>query len=263
MILNDGDQLVKTFKGYSTSEVALLHNSHTGYFVRKHKNITRNLERIQAVSRNLPVPKIIYHNQEQDYYDMEFIQGLDMKTYLIRNSAGPLIDFIEFSLETLVSTSAENHDYSEIYRKKTEFLLEHCWECKLQFTRDELLKCLPNNIPRSEYLGDLTLENIIYDELRHRFVFIDLSTIDYDSYFFDLAKLRQDLVAKWFIRNDHVYLDNKLKTIYNELSVNYSHAYFGNDYLTILMLLRVLIYATKINPEDEIYLIKQINKLWR
>ena len=70
-------------------------------------------------------------------------------------------------------------------------------------------------------------------------------------------KLRQDLTCKWFIRNDDVYFDSKLEKISDELK---SFKHFDNDYLLILMLLRVLPYA---NKTDQDYLISEIYKLWK
>jgi hypothetical protein len=127
----------------------------------------------------------------------------------------------------------------------------------LPFTADELLAKLPQFLPFSEYHGDFTLENILYDTQEGQFVLIDPITTEYSSYAFDLAKLRQDLTCKWFIRNDNVYFDSKLEKISNELK---AFKHFDNDYLLILMLMRVLPYATDI---DRDYLMSEIYKLWK
>ena len=59
----------------------------------------------------------------------------------------------------------------------------------MPFTANELYAKLPKTLPSSEYHGDFTLENILYS-LKDDFVLIDPLTTEYDSYVFDLAKLR-------------------------------------------------------------------------
>jgi len=154
-----------------------------------------------------------------------------------------------FALQTIEA------DFTPIYKKKlAEFDFT---KYSLPFTAEELLAKLPQFLPFSEYHGDFTLENILYDTQEGQFVLIDPLTTEYSSYAFDLAKLRQDLTCKWFIRNDNVYFDSKLEKISNELKV-FKH--FDNDYLLILMLMRVLPYATDIDRE---YLMSEIYKLWK
>ena len=100
---------------------------------------------------------------------------------------------------------------------------------------------MPKVLPRSVYHGDMTLENIIYNTNTGKFVLIDPVTTEYDSYIFDIAKMRQDLQCGWFIRNNHIMIDVKLKHIQQQLFIKYPES--NNDYLLILMLLRVYCYA--------------------
>ena len=90
------------------------------------------------------------------------------------------------------------------------------------------------------------------------FVLIDPLTTEYDSFVFDLAKLRQDLVCKWFIRNDNVYLDSKLYAIIDKLN---GFVYNENHNLLILMLMRVLPYTH--NEKDKEFLMTEVRRLWK
>ena len=109
---------------------------------------------------------------------------------------------------------------------------------------------------KSTYHGDFTLENILHT--KSGFCMIDPVTIEYDSYIFDIAKLRQDLKCKWFVRNEsNIYMNSKLAIIDHELS----KFEYNDDYLLILMLLRILPYTK--NNEDKNYLINEINNLWK
>lgn len=223
-------------------------------FVRKTGDVSRNIERFDALSRlNISLPKII--EIYGDSYDMEYVQHQDIKTYLLSHSANDLIQFITNFIEILSNETFEK-DYSEIYKNK---LSKFPWaEYNLPFDFDKLFEVLPKRLPASEYHGDLTLENILYKITNNSFILIDPLTTEYDSYVFDLAKLRQDLDCKWFIRNERYYFDSKLKTIKQELS---KHDHFNNDYLLILMLMRVLPYTK--NEKDKLFLENEIRKLWK
>ena len=223
-------------------------------FVRKIGDTERNIERYNSLyDLGLSLPTI--YSIGDDVYDMEYISSLDIKTYLTKNPVGDLAKFIQKTIDILSYDSIEI-DYTRVYEQKLaafDFV-----KYKLPFTPHELLAKLPKKLPKSSYHGDLTLENILYRIGDKKFVLIDPLTTEYDSYVFDMAKLRQDLVCGWFIRNDNVYFDTKLKMIADKLEEN---EYFNNDYLLILMLMRVLPY-TKTN-DDRDFLIRWIEKLWK
>ena len=223
-------------------------------FVRKTGDIARNLERYDVLSNhNLNLPKI--YEIYGDYYDMEYISCLEMKKYLSLNKANKLVDFIQEVMYNLSKNTYEK-DYTETYRNKLSKF--DFTKFEMPFTADELINKLPKILPASEYHGDFTLENILYDTKNDKFVLIDPLTTEFDSFVFDLAKLRQDLVCKWFIRNDNVYLDSKLYLIMNKLN---EFVHNKNQYLLILMLMRVLPYTT--NEKDKEYLMKEVRRLWK
>ena len=223
-------------------------------FVRKTGDIARNLERYDVLSNyNINLPKI--YEIYGDYYDMEYISCLEMKKYLSLNKANKLVDFIMEVVYNLSKNTYEK-DYTETYRNKLSKF--DFTKFEMPFTAEELIDKLPKVLPASEYHGDFTLENILYDTKNDKFVLIDPLTTEFDSYVFDLAKLRQDLVCKWFIRNDDVYLDSKLYLIIDKLN-NFVHN--ENHYLLILMLMRVLPYTT--NEKDKEYLMREVRRLWK
>ena len=223
-------------------------------FVRKTGDISRNLERFDALSNlEVSLPKI--YNIYGSHYDMEYVSCLEMKKYLPTNNVDKLVDFIKNTMYNLSKNTIEK-DYTETYRKKLasfDFVKFH-----MPFTADELLSKLPKILPMSEYHGDFTLENILYDTNKKDFVLIDPLTTEYDSFVFDLAKLRQDLVCKWFIRNDNVYLDSKLYHITDKLN---EFVHNENQYLLILMLMRVLPYTH--NEKDKEFLMNGVRRLWK
>lgn len=245
-------KVLKELKGHSKSKVSLVEDNGK-IFVRKSGDISRNMERYSSLANTpLRMPRILeYHGNS---YDMEYIPNLDIKSYLSKNSVGGLVEYIKYVMNMFANQTIEA-DFTPIYKKKlAEFDFVNY---SLPFTADELLAKLPQYLPFSEYHGDFTLENILYDTQEGQFVLIDPISTEYSSYAFDLAKLRQDLTCKWFIRADNVYFDSKLEKISEELKV-FKH--FDNDYLLILMLMRVLPYATTV---DQFYLMSEIKKLWK
>lgn len=249
------DKVIKTFKGHSGSFVSLIEDhKRNRFYVRKVFNIDRNVERLTTLSEcGYPVPKI-YH-VKNNVLDMEYIHGLDMKTYLIHNNTSSLTNFITDTIDSFSDDSVYK-DYTDVYIKKLEWMLN---DKNLPFTRDELIHKLPKKLPQSTYHGDFTLENIIHKN-GDDFYMIDAVTIEYDSYIFDIAKLRQDLECKWFLRNTDIRLDTKLQNIQDKLKRWYPDAF--DDSLLILMLLRVYLH-TKNGDDDYNFIMKEIKRLWK
>jgi tRNA A-37 threonylcarbamoyl transferase component Bud32 len=126
---------------------------------------------------------------------MEYINGFDMKTYINNNTIQNFLNYIIELVQKLAQNSI-NKDYTETYYKKLKWI-DECNE--FPFTMEQFINLLPKSLPQSFYHGDLTMENILYKD---KFYLIDCLTTDYDSWIFDLAKLRQDLKVNWFIRYD-------------------------------------------------------------
>jgi len=120
-----------------------------------------------------------------------------------------------------------------------------------------LISKLPKVLPSSIYHGDLTLENILYTE--NGFFIIDPVTVEYDSYVFDIAKMRQDLQCNWFLRNCTINLSVKLQDLQNEILRKFPVA--NNDCLLILMLLRVFLHTDN-KDSNYLFLHKEIHGLW-
>jgi hypothetical protein len=236
-------------EGYSKSKVEILQKNNF-LFVRKTGDIDRNLERYDAfLNIDLKMPKIIKKNKK--YYDMEFIKHISAKEYLQKYNADKLIDFIKNTIKILSKKTLQK-DYSIIYQKK---LSSFDWKkYNLPFTKEKLYDKLPKILPESMYFGDLTLENILCG--KNNFILIDPLTTEYDSYVFDLAKLKQDTICKWFVRNESFNFGYKLDEINQELKCEYD-----NNYLVILMLMRVLPYSK--NYKDKLFIENEIDKLWK
>lgn len=245
---------IKKFKGHSGSHIYLM-SKQGKLFVRKIENIDRNYERLVYLYKlGFPVPRI-YNYIPGKLLDMEYIHGADMITYLIRNNPKNILEFIENMLLKL-SKGSDEKDYSRIYYKNLEWISS---DNNLPFSVDQLISRLPKILPQSNYHGDLTLENVIHLK-DNKYFLIDCVTVEYDSFIFDIAKLRQDLQCKWFLRNTNCKLDSKLQYMQRYINNLYPQAF--DDSLLILMLLRVYLHTTK-GDVNNIFLLKEIYKLWK
>ncbi len=247
-------ELIKEMSGHSGSKIFLMKDDKKT-FIRKVYNIDRNYERQQCLyNLNLTVPKI--YNKTKNVLDMEYINGLDMKTYLTLYGINDFIKFIT-ELINLFSSKCIIKDYTDVYNIKLDWMRDNK---ELPFTKEELIARLPKELPSSTYHGDLTLENIIYSST-NKFYLIDCLQSEYDSWVFDVCKLRQDLKCNWFMRNN---ISNNLlhytKIIDNTLIQKYNH--LNDDNLLILMLLRVYPY-TKVDSHDRFFILNEVKKLWK
>ena len=250
--MDQNDYTIKELKGFSGSKIYLMKND-KGLFIRKMDNTDRNYIKLKELSKDFNVPKV--YSYENNVLDMEYIHGLDMKSYLSVRDTRRLTEFL-INILTFFSENTQMTDYTEIYKDRLKYIK---LSSDTVFTKEQLLEKLPKRLPRSKYFGDLTLENIIYSE-DGQFYLIDGMTSEYDSYIFDIAKLRQDLECKWFLRDTKLLLDVKVENIQYKLLEKFELA--NNNYLLILMLLRVYRY-TKPFSKEEAFLIKEMNRLWK
>jgi len=244
------DKLLKELKGHSGSTIELREND-TRRYVRKIGNVERNHERLDALQGIVPVPKLYAY--DGDTLDMEYIHGYDMKTWLTNNTPFRLNAFLVNHLSYFARYS-KSKDYTETYDK---------WLSKLDyfdfpFDKQQLIEKLPKVLPQSTYHGDMTLENIIHSD--NKFYFIDPVTLPFDSYVFDIAKLRQDLDCKWFLRRDNIRLETKLIDMRETILTEFPEA--NNDYILILMLLRVYCHCKQNTLEYE-FILREVHRLWK
>ena len=245
------EKLLKKLTGHSGSTVALM-QADDRMFVRKIENVERNYERLSALLGYVDVPKIYHY--DGTIMDMEYIHGTDMRNYLLNN---PIKDLTEFLINTLTLFQSKciDKDYTNVYNEMLSWIEPDMFP----FTKEQLIENLPKMLPKSVYHGDMTLENIIHST-SGRFYFIDAVTLKYDSWVFDIAKLRQDLECKWFLRHNSAMLDVKLLNIQETVLKKFPIA--NDDYILILMLLRVYLHCDKDSLEYD-FVMREIKRLWK
>jgi len=249
------EKLIKTFKGFSGSDVFLIQKNDL-ILIKKVNNIDRNYKQLNYLfNLGFSVPKI--YKKQDNLLEMEYVEGLDLKTYMINHGIEGLFDFIIKTIDKFKQNQIDK-DYTQIYYDKLKWLDE---TNELPFTKEQLIQRLPKILPSSIYHGDLTLENIIFSN-KNKFYMIDAITTEYDSWVFDLCKLRQDLSCYWFIRDN--LEENNLKVYSNLLFKKIALRYpiINDDNLLILILLRVFPYLIK-NTKEYFYILNEVKKLWK
>jgi len=244
--------ILKEFKTISKSRVLLVEDRNK-IFIRKINHIDRNYEQMLALRKlGLLMPKILKKNSST--LDMEYIEGISMTDFFETNNPNLFTDFL-CKLIDVLSVRSEYSDYSLIYRNKLNEIKSFS---DFAFSKEELFEKLPTRLPKSHYHGDLTLDNILYFD--KNFYLIDCLTSVYSSWIFDLVKLRQDLECGWFLRSSRkkkfACLDDIQKHLINR------HPLLGNNYLLILMLLRIYNYTLD-SEADRNFLVCKINELWK
>jgi len=232
-----------------------LMTKHGRLFVRKQGNIARNLERYTVLAKQIPsVPMPEIYHVFDDTIDMEYIDGLDMRTYLIEQDPEPLLDFLKLTL-TKFTMSVQWTDYRDIM----EHWLDMIDLDAMPFTAEEILNRVPTKLPKSHYHGDLTLENILWHPTKG-FYLIDSQSGIWNSYIFDICKLRQDIECGWFLRNNPADLDATLQYLQQGLLTQWPDA--DNPALLTLMLLRIYRYCDS-NSEEQKFIVEAIENLWK
>jgi hypothetical protein len=252
--LNSQDTIIKEFSGLSGSKVLMI-KSLNDFIIRKIDNIERNYEKLILLNQNnFLVPKII--DKEENVLDMEYISGYDMKTFIKLDNIHKFVNFVIDTMNRFKNINTQEKNYTLIYKNQLDCFKN---DNKLPFTITELLNKLPKILPSGFCHGDFTLNNIIYKE--PNFYMIDPDSNAYNSWIFDIVKLRHDLDGKWFIRHENKNEFNlKLSAIKQELVIAFPEAF--NDYLYILILLRVYKYSQKGTIEQKM-LLEEMNRVWK
>lgn len=234
--------LVKELKGHSGATVNLYSNN----TVVK-GNYPKARESASVLNKlPFPTPKILEVSDTS--MTMEYINGLDMATYLETEDIEPLIEFLSEYI-TWCDQNSILHNFEQEINDKIISLNDHI---NLKGIIDDTV------MPKSLIHGDLTLENILW--YNGDFYFIDANPTELSSIHFDANKLRQDLDCLWFVRGRKKKLEIRIacRRISEKLKRRFD--FMRNDDIMVFMLSRILPYSK--DTSDREFLYKEINK-WR
>ena len=150
--------------------------------------------------RNLYVPKVVGLGEEDGifFFEMEYVSGLCLKEFIV----GADKDDLDFLLETLCSYIATVSQHFNLFDAKREFiskaedlLRKSSHQDFLAFLIDLIKAESELLVPKTICHGDLTLSNLIFQ--KNRLFFIDFLDSYVETFFCDLAKIKQDLFYMW------------------------------------------------------------------
>jgi len=250
---------IKSFKGHSGCSVNLF-LSNGKYVVVKEGN--KDLEKSANIlltlkEKGFNVPEII--SVEKNKIKLEYINGIDMMTYLStadKNDNLKIIDFIDYYYSTL--QCAHTKDFSKEIYKKLISIDEKIDYSKLKFSREELYNRLPKIASYGTVHGDFTLENILFKD--GKFYLIDANPTPINSLEYDGCKILQDLDCLWFIRDLQIKNNYAISCNYISGQLKARWRFLTDKYVLAFMLMRILPYCTEESTKDFLY--KEINKLW-
>jgi tRNA A-37 threonylcarbamoyl transferase component Bud32 len=204
------------------------------------------------------IPEIYYISDDEIH--MQYLNGIDMKTYIHNANSDEidnLINFIDSYIER--SIQFKSSPIMPNIVKKLKDIESRTDLTQLMFTTSELIKKLPSSGKVGLMHGDFTLENILF--YNNKFYFIDANPTDINAIEFDVNKIRQDLECLWFVRNESDIITYKIVCDKINFHLKNKWEFMNNNYILILMLLRILPYCTEDTTQN--FLIKEINKLWQ
>ena len=194
------------------------YNSRLDVQINKQKNF---LEKI--ANAKITAPKILRSGclNGLNYFDMEYIQGVNLVDYIYDAKIPDLREIAQDIGEIIymMKNSPKESEFLDIAAmvKKIEtihsFLLSKKSDLDLNILKElkMLISTINQNTPIQKTFchGDLTMENIIIDKSKKRYYLIDFLDSFIEHYWFDIAKLFQDIEGKWYkFRNPHINMEN-------------------------------------------------------
>jgi hypothetical protein len=150
--------------------------------------------------RNLYVPKVLGRGEEDGifFFDMEYVSGLCLKEFIAGADKGDL----DFLLDTIYLYFATVSQHFNLFDAKHEFILKAenllpksshkdflSFIIELVRSESELV------VPKTICHGDFTLSNLIFH--KNRLFLVDFLDSYVETFFCDLAKIKQDLFYMW------------------------------------------------------------------
>ena len=259
---------IKELSGHSGCKIFLCIDEHEKYFIRKESTDIKYNIRLQeqmlkqkkySLLNNIPfsVPYVFQTGiDENGYYfaDMEFIEGSNFIDFLNTLEYDQIEKYAEKVYSIIFYFSKlkkEEHKITfKILKKLNSIFKTEISEIKIIkyfyffLEKDYLLE----NIPKTECHGDLTLENVMVDKNGNLWL-IDFLDSFYESYYFDITKIYQDIEFYWYqIKNKEINISKMKILCFKEkfdeyIKENLSGYLKLHNFLSGLNFLRILPYT--------------------
>jgi aminoglycoside phosphotransferase (APT) family kinase protein len=213
--MSDNFRIVKKLNGHSGCEVDLC-KTDAGYFIRKtspgysyNARLIRQAEKQERISGLIPVPAVLSSSFDKAvvFYDMEYVRGLDFKQMCLSRPMGWINRFVQTfrgHLERLQKAHVDAN-LPLRFQEKISSLQDGIYNHSSVKVRslipklEVLYKYDYSLLPATESHGDMTLENIIFQE-DGEIIFIDILDGELETFWMDVAKIVYDLEVSWSLR---------------------------------------------------------------
>lgn len=255
---------LKHFNGHSGCVVKLIQYPDGKYAVQKYgSNKLKDAAALQNHLKHLGFNTPEVYEVSSNSYTMEFIDGVDMYTYIEYASVEEidnLIYFLKDSIRIFAENSVDSFDFHELMESKLRTLFNAVYnDDPTPLLASDLLERLPKVLPYGPIHGDFTLENILYK--KGKFYLIDPNPTEFNSWVFDAAKLRQDLDGHWFLRNKKNVVNHKIVCEKISKSMKEEYGEMTNQALYSFMLLRVRAYC--VEKETKALINRELQNVWQ
>ena len=232
-------QLVKHLKGHSGASISLYDDNNTYKVV---KNNFKNAKASAFILDHLPFNTPQVYSVTSTRIEMEYINGLDMATFLTNASKKDIYKLIDFLFDYINYCLNNSNPYN--FKKEPDVKIQNL---KPFINLNELKKDYDYCMPESLIHGDFTLENIIFFD--DKFYLIDANPTDLSSIHFDANKLRQDIDSFWFVRDKKPSLELRMNCLVISKELKKRFTFMKKDTIFILMLSRILPYTKEQKTE--------------
>lgn len=206
--------------GHSGFEVRLFEKSPGKYLVQKKtKSISQNPRLktqyqkqqffLQLKQDLFYVPKILRAGWQKNlfFFEYEYVEGVTLLHFIENEPVGKIIKVLDALVEIIKYFNQNSGHYEKpavgimlaaaLEKKIVSNLEHHPNPAGLKKYLSAQVKAMPDNFQKTICHGDLTFDNIIVDKQGNLWL-IDFLELFYPHYWFDVAKLFQDIDGHWY-----------------------------------------------------------------
>lgn len=225
------EKIIKELSGFSGCKIFLIQKQDGNYFVRKiSKSPDYNVRMIEQKKKQqffsehlqkdkISAPKILGDGYIDGlfYFDMEYIQGISFVKRIenanleeLKKISEDLVSILKIVSENKNGNKISFHELvlnklNEILKKENTLQNRSALENTIEVVTKDRIASKDGDIVSTFCHGDLTLENIIYDDNNGMCYLIDFLDSFLDHYWQDISKLFQDLEGHWYsFRNKEI-----------------------------------------------------------
>lgn len=257
------EEIIKNLSGYSGCKILLCRNDKNIFVKKVSASVEYNsrlkkqfIKQKRFKIENVSTPQIYNYGIYNGlfFFDMEYVRSQTFSEKVPTISTFEVKQYIEMLFSSLpISQGIIKKSTHNIFINKIKSLDEQNKE-KTDIEKKAFSLCLKKDyskIPITPCHGDLTLENIMITENK-RLYLIDFLDSFCNSYYFDVAKLLQDIELKWSYRNKPKDTNREIRLlIAKEMLINHFRMLPNGQeilrdiyYVLLINLLRILPYTT-------------------